>query len=54
MYGFGVGCQRFEVAWIRGQDRATRFGMRDDERVDRGTMPSASPQQRRASGERFW
>ena len=48
-----MSCQRLEVARIGGQDGATRFGMRHDERIDRGTASSASPEQRGTSGERL-
>jgi len=48
---FGMSCQGLEIVWIRGQHGAGRFGVRDNESVDRGTAPRAASEQRRASGE---
>jgi hypothetical protein len=45
--------QRLEVVRIGGQDSASRFGMRHDQRVDSGVAPSASPEQGGPSGQRL-
>jgi len=37
-----MSCQGLEIVRIGGQDSASLFGMRDDQRVDSGTAPSAS------------
>jgi hypothetical protein len=48
---FGVSCQGLKIVWVRGQHGARRFGVCDDESVDRGTAPRASSEQRSASCE---
>ena len=53
VHRFGMSRQGFEVMRVCGQHRASRFGMRNDERVDRGTASSAPPEQGRASGQRL-
>ncbi len=52
-YGLGMRCEGGEVVRIGGQYSASRFGMRHDQRVDRGAAPSTSPQQGSTSRERL-